>query len=380
MGDPVTDPDAQLLELAMPLVAERINKLTEAAPMLGFLFVDEADFERDPADVAKLLDDTGRGVVQASYDALAGLHEWSTAAIEDALRVALIKGMELGHGWPFGPVRVAGDRQAHQPPLFESTGAAGPRAQPRAPAVRTGLTPWRHHRPPTSGRTTTSCTGWGGPDGGARCSAPSCSWCSSSASCPSPSACSPWSRCSRAAPSAEDAGRGSSTSPRRSRRRGWRRSTSCSDRRSSSWLVLWLFHRLKPRWLSSVAPRLRWPFLLACLPVAVVALVASFGVAFLVPAGAAGEPVGAMNDFTSTTRDFLLVIALLTPLQAAEEGVRLPRLPDPGVRLPPAVPTGVARARRARAVGAVRARPRVRPELAVASSTGSPSVSSPAPS
>jgi uncharacterized protein len=87
----------------------------------------------------------------------------------------------------------------------------------------------------------------------------------------------------------------------------------------SSWLVLWLFHRLKPRWLSSVAPRLRWRFLLACLPVAVVALVASFGVALLVPAGAAGEPVGAMNDFTSTTRDFLLVIALLTPLQAAGE-------------------------------------------------------------
>ena len=31
----------------MPLVAERINKLTEAVDMLGFLFVDEADFTRD---------------------------------------------------------------------------------------------------------------------------------------------------------------------------------------------------------------------------------------------------------------------------------------------------------------------------------------------
>ncbi|MCF6377097.1 CPBP family intramembrane metalloprotease [Nocardioides KLBMP 9356] len=88
----------------------------------------------------------------------------------------------------------------------------------------------------------------------------------------------------------------------------------------SSWLVLWLFHRLKPRWLSSVAPRLRWRFLLACLPLAVVALVASLGAAILLPtAGAAGEPVGSVNDFTSTTRDFLLVIALLTPFQAAGE-------------------------------------------------------------
>lgn len=87
----------------------------------------------------------------------------------------------------------------------------------------------------------------------------------------------------------------------------------------SSWLVLWLFHRLKPRWLSSVAPRLRWRFLLACLPLSVVALVASLGVAILLPSSGAAEPVGSLNDFTSTTRDFLLVIALLTPLQAAGE-------------------------------------------------------------
>lgn len=87
----------------------------------------------------------------------------------------------------------------------------------------------------------------------------------------------------------------------------------------ASWFVLWLFHRLKPRWLSSVAPRLRWRFLLACLPLSVVALVASVGVSLLLPLSAGEEPVGAVNDFTSTTRDFLLVIALLTPLQAAGE-------------------------------------------------------------
>ena len=88
---------------------------------------------------------------------------------------------------------------------------------------------------------------------------------------------------------------------------------------ASSWFVLWLFHRLKPRWLSSVAPRLRWRFLLACLPLAVVALVASVGVSLFLPLSAGEEPIGTVNDFTSTTRDFLLVIALLTPLQAAGE-------------------------------------------------------------
>lgn len=120
VSDPVNDPDAQLLELAMPLVAERINKLTEAAPMLGFLFVDEAHFERDPDDVAKMLDESGRAVVQASYDAVAGLHGWSAAAIEEALRVALIEGMELKPRVAFGPVRVAVTGRRVSPPLFES--------------------------------------------------------------------------------------------------------------------------------------------------------------------------------------------------------------------------------------------------------------------
>ena len=40
--DPSDAPDRQLLDQAMPLVAERINKLTEAVDMLSFLFVDES--------------------------------------------------------------------------------------------------------------------------------------------------------------------------------------------------------------------------------------------------------------------------------------------------------------------------------------------------
>ena len=86
MGDPVTDSDVRLLELAMPLVAERMNKLTEAPAMLGFLFADEASFER-----VEELDDSGREVVAAAYDALSDLHPWSTGAIEGALRRALVE-------------------------------------------------------------------------------------------------------------------------------------------------------------------------------------------------------------------------------------------------------------------------------------------------
>jgi glutamyl-tRNA synthetase len=120
VSDPVSDADAQLLELAMPLVAERINKLTEAVDMLGFLFVDEASFAVDEADAEKLLNDDGRAVVARALPALEALSEWSTAAIQEALQTELVDGMGLKPRNAFGPVRVAVTGRRISPPLFES--------------------------------------------------------------------------------------------------------------------------------------------------------------------------------------------------------------------------------------------------------------------
>nr|WP_121252202.1 glutamate--tRNA ligase [Nocardioides ferulae] len=120
VSDPVSDSDAQLLELAMPLVAERINKLTEATDMLGFLFVDEEHFTVDEADAAKLLDADGLRVVRAAHDALAGLHGWAAGDIQEALQSALVEGLGLKPRLAFGPVRVAVSGRRVSPPLFES--------------------------------------------------------------------------------------------------------------------------------------------------------------------------------------------------------------------------------------------------------------------
>ncbi|WP_222130865.1 glutamate--tRNA ligase [Nocardioides deserti] len=112
--------DRALLEKAMPLVAERINKLTEAVDMLGFLFVDEADFTRDEADAAKLLDEKGVEVVQAAYDAVEPLADWTTQSIQDALQAKLVDELGLKPRNAFGPVRVAITGRRVSPPLFES--------------------------------------------------------------------------------------------------------------------------------------------------------------------------------------------------------------------------------------------------------------------
>ena len=125
----------------MPLVAERMNKLTEAAPMLGFLFVDEESFER-----VDELDDAGREVVRASYDALAGLDTWSTAAIEAALREELIEKRELKPRVAFGPVRIAVTGRKVSPPLFESLELLGrDRSLARLSAATELMEPVEYH-------------------------------------------------------------------------------------------------------------------------------------------------------------------------------------------------------------------------------------------
>ncbi|MFL6151351.1 MAG: CPBP family intramembrane glutamic endopeptidase [Ornithinibacter sp.] len=87
-----------------------------------------------------------------------------------------------------------------------------------------------------------------------------------------------------------------------------------------TWLLLRVLHGLPPRWLASVRPRIRWGWFLTCLAISVVGLLATLVVSAFVPSQGEGtELSGHVNDFTATTRDFALVVLLLTPLQAAGE-------------------------------------------------------------
>jgi len=120
LGEELTPEQRTILDQATPLVHERMGTLDESVVMLGFLFVDESRFERDPADAEKTLDDDGRAVVKAAHDALAGLESWETISIEAALRQALVEDLGLKPRHAFGPVRVAVTGRRISPPLFES--------------------------------------------------------------------------------------------------------------------------------------------------------------------------------------------------------------------------------------------------------------------
>lgn len=107
----------QFVEAAR-LVQTRIVVLSDAWDLLKFL--NDAEFTLDEKSAAKELRAEAVGVLDAARSALEKVGEWSTAAIEAALKSALLDGMALKPRKAFGPIRVAATGATVSPPLFES--------------------------------------------------------------------------------------------------------------------------------------------------------------------------------------------------------------------------------------------------------------------
>ncbi len=124
VSDPVTDSERSTLAEILPYVQERVALLGEVPGMIAFLFTsDEALTIED--DARKTLGDRSADVLDAAVAVLDGLDEWTTAALEDALRGALVEGLEVSPRHAFGPLRVAISGRRVSPPLFESMEVLG---------------------------------------------------------------------------------------------------------------------------------------------------------------------------------------------------------------------------------------------------------------
>ena len=117
LGSSVTDEQDAVLTAACPLIQERITVLSEAGPMLGFLFTDDIVV----ADDAKAgLPANAKEIVEAAISALETLGGWETAAIQELLNTTLIEAMGLKPRDAFGPLRTGISGRRISPPLFES--------------------------------------------------------------------------------------------------------------------------------------------------------------------------------------------------------------------------------------------------------------------
>jgi len=103
---------------AAELVQTRIVVLGDAWDLLKFLNDDE--YAIDPKAAAKELGAEGGQVLDAALAALDGVADWTTTAIEEALKRALIEELGLKPRKAFGPIRVAATGTSISPPLFES--------------------------------------------------------------------------------------------------------------------------------------------------------------------------------------------------------------------------------------------------------------------
>jgi glutamyl-tRNA synthetase len=104
--------------VAAALVQTRIVVLGDAWDLVKFF--DEGSYALDEKSAAKELRAEAVPVLDAALVALEGVGEWTTPAIEAALKTALLENLELKPRKAFGPVRVAVTGASVSPPLFES--------------------------------------------------------------------------------------------------------------------------------------------------------------------------------------------------------------------------------------------------------------------
>ena len=86
-----------------------------------------------------------------------------------------------------------------------------------------------------------------------------------------------------------------------------------------TWGLIRVLHSMRPRWLSSVAPKIRWRFLGVCLGLSVIALTVSFVLGLFLPTPESSETSGGVNPWNGTMLALVVIILLTTPLQAAGE-------------------------------------------------------------
>ena len=119
VSNPPTSQEQAVLEQALPLVAERLEVLTQAVDMLAFLLVDDEAFAIAD-DQWEVLDDAATATLTAALISLASLSTWTAADIQASLRAALVEDMGLKPKHAFTPLRIAITGRRVSPPLFES--------------------------------------------------------------------------------------------------------------------------------------------------------------------------------------------------------------------------------------------------------------------
>jgi glutamyl-tRNA synthetase len=123
-------PEPAKLRAAMPLVRERMKRLTEVVGLLRFLFTDDVEPNEKAAD---LIAKAPAGYLEAAAERLEAVEPWTAPGIEAALdELAQRFGLNRTRGWQ--PIRAAVTGSNVSPPLPASLELLG--REPTADRVR----------------------------------------------------------------------------------------------------------------------------------------------------------------------------------------------------------------------------------------------------
>lgn len=118
--------EQKIVKLALPIIQERIVKLSEIPQMLKFLFT--RNFSISVEELPKIKDEVSQKILKLANEKLHPLSDWNHIKIEEVLRHALIDELGLKPRVAFSAVRVAITGSHISPPLFESLELLGKEA------------------------------------------------------------------------------------------------------------------------------------------------------------------------------------------------------------------------------------------------------------
>lgn len=117
--DELTADERAIVDAATPLAQTRIQVLSEAGPMMAFLFTDAAEIDYDEKALGKLRD-SAPDVLDAAITHLSDLDDFSAMSIKDTMSTAVIEGLDIKPRIAFAPLFVAVTGTNVSLPVFDS--------------------------------------------------------------------------------------------------------------------------------------------------------------------------------------------------------------------------------------------------------------------
>jgi glutamyl-tRNA synthetase len=120
-----SEKDRAYVEQIVPLIQERLKKLSEVAELTDFFFAEALEYDGRLLVAKGLTPEASLAAFKVAIERIASLPRWDRTTLEEAVR-PLAEELGVKTGQLFGILRVASTGRTAAPPLFETMEVLGP--------------------------------------------------------------------------------------------------------------------------------------------------------------------------------------------------------------------------------------------------------------